>query len=304
MQIGFKTGPKTWDEGRRIVENQGATFAEIWFNVLRADDYQEPLAWFQKRGVALGLHHWGSIDEYKLNFTTDNADIRERSLKQLRSAIDLGAKYNAVYVNIHPSARTLERLDVETTTQAPVEGSAVTDDHYRDMLVTSATSLHEYAAKQGVLITFETLPGAEQFDIGDRANEYMPGNPTLDDMRALAAAGCYIANDITHTAGATVLTHRAGDMRGHMWRELMAFTSDVAPQTRLLHANTVLKPFTGSDSHTGLEDSDFAADAFPTREQVRAWLEPFQNRDDVFAIPEPHSRMEENYVALKGLTYS
>jgi hypothetical protein len=47
MQIGFKTGPRTWEEGKKIVEEEGARLAELWFRVDRASEYDDMLAWFE-----------------------------------------------------------------------------------------------------------------------------------------------------------------------------------------------------------------------------------------------------------------
>ena len=301
MIIGFKTGPKTWNEGRQIVEAHGATFCEIWFNVLRADEYVEPLSWFTDRDVGLGLHYWGMIDDLKPNYATTNEDVRSRTLAQMKHCIDLGAQYEVGYVNLHPSARQLEKLDVDKGEQSPVPESTTPEERYQELLIAGSLELHEYASSKGVLLTIETIPSRENYRYHDRSSNYDPGNPTLNDSKAIAEAGCNIANDLTHTTSAVAPICAPDTIRECMATALDAFVEETADSTYLVHANTMVEPFDGTDTHDGVRDVDFANGVFPDRDQVVRVLSAFKHRDDVFIVPEPKANMVENYQALEKL---
>ncbi len=304
MTVGFKTGPKTWAEGKEIVKEHRATFCEIWFNVLRADEYAEPLKWFVDRGVGLGLHHWGVVDDLKPNYATTNKDLRERTLAQMKECIDLGVQYEAGYVNIHPSARVIEKQNVDIGEQSPLPDTDTPEATYQELLIAGSVELHEYAKERGVTLTIETIPHREQHKHLDRSSTYDPGNATLADSRAIAAAGCNIANDITHTVAAVAPSCPADSISECMTVALEDFVTDTVASTKLVHVNTMVAPFDGTDTHDGIRDIDFATGVYPDKELVLKVLATFKDRDDVFIIPEPRDTMGDNYAALVDLVSS
>jgi len=318
MIIGFKTGPETWSEGQQIVKKHGATFCEIWFNILRADEYVEPLAWLKNHGVNIGLHYWGMIDTLKPNYATTNTEVRTRTLKQMKDCIDLGASYEASYVNVHPSARMLETLDVDSGKQGPLLDTKAQESTYKELLLAGSAELQAHAASRGVTLTIETLPGRENYDRNDRTANYNPGNPTLTDCQEITQAGCYLANDVTHTASAVAPSCPVDSQRACMTETLLSFTTTTAAATKLIHANTCLlytsdaaderssmvEPFDGTDTHDGVRDIDFENDVFPGAALLKQILSMFRQREDVFVIPEPKADMEQNYFALTNILQS
>ncbi|MBI3251620.1 MAG: hypothetical protein HYZ62_01780, partial [Candidatus Andersenbacteria bacterium] len=93
MHIGFKTGPLTWAEGKRIVLEEGAAFCEVWFRIDKANEYTQMLTWLTAQSVSVGLHHWGLVDgKYKTNIASKNRTIRQKTIQQIKDTIDIGAR--------------------------------------------------------------------------------------------------------------------------------------------------------------------------------------------------------------------
>ncbi len=299
MHIGFKTGPGNWETARRIVIEDAPPFCELWFNILKAEEYQEMIDWLVRHQVKIGLHHWGLCrDSIKTNLATAVADIRAESIRQVKATIDIGAQINCVYVNAHPGAGYLEKMDFDTRTQSRLSVQATSPSRAFFLLLEAARELHNYARDRGVVLTLETLPGMENEYYELRQNVYDPANTSLETMEQLAAAGSYIANDLTHTSA---FIHRTSTEPDKVFEMLRAFTRRVQARIRLLHVNTIAPPFNGTDSHHGLLPEDFAQGVFPTREQIATLLTLFKDRDDVYCIPEPHEKMQENFHVLRDL---
>ncbi len=300
MKVGFKTGPSTFEEGRRIVEEEGADLCEIWFNVTELEPYDEVLDWLASKEVAMGLHHWGLVDgKYKTNLMAADEHVRNVSIEQMKQTIDIAAEIGAVYVNVHPGARMIEEINFDTATQRVIDDLPVSEPaEARDFLLSAVAELHTYARRKGLTFTTETLPAREAVKYKESVNLYDSGGASLSDLEAIATQEGFIANDFEHTA-----THAAliDNDPTAMWRHVKEFTEKVRSQTKLLHIATTLPPYEGTDSHGGFRDEDFTTDRFPSREQLLEWLRLFKDRSDVFVIPEPHTDMQGNYKALKQL---
>lgn len=299
MIIGFKTGPRNFEEGQRIVEEDHAQLCEMWFDVTRANIYDDMIGWLQEQNVVVGLHHWGLVDgQYKTNLATNNSQVRKETIQQIKTTIDIGARINCAYVNAHPGARYLERNNFVKEAQELVPHTETPTEESDRLFLEATQELHEYAEQKGVLLTIETLPAAEAPTPRDRENKYEPGNVPLPIMQKMCEQGGYIANDITHTAGQLALD--SADKKS-MWTSLLSFTNAIKNQTRLLHINTVTPPYNGTDSHDGVTDEDFSRESFPSREQIKELLSVFKDTN-VFVVPEPQTgTMQANYRTLKTI---
>ena len=301
MQIGFKTGPKNWDEGKQIVTEDGAKLCEVWFRIDKKDEYTDMLAWLQAQNVAIGLHHWGLIEgKYKTNLGSSHPTIRQKTIQQIKDTIDVGAALkNCAYVNAHCPAQGTEEVSFEQSTQI------LSKDYWSDiptmekLFFEAAAELFAYAKDKGVLLTIETLIGREPAGRQeDRTKCYDAGDMNFKTLLRLQDYAGYLANDITHT-GSQICIETSD--REEMWQQLLAFTQEAASITRLVHVNTLVEPFNGTDSHNGLLAEDWMAGAWPSREQVKELLALFKDRNDVLVIPEPKDKMRENYAALVAL---
>jgi sugar phosphate isomerase/epimerase len=299
MRVGFKTGPQSWAEGQRIVTELHASFCEVWFAVEESQKYTDALRWFREHNVDLGLHHWGICEGgVKSNLATDNDAVREQTINQIKQTIDIAAELDCVYVNAHPGAACLERLQFTPFRQELVSDTCTTNERAAELFLAAATELRQYAEAKQVLLTFETIVGAEKVDDVDRHNVYVSHTIAPQTLSQFATEGGYLANDITHTASYLSLSENNPTA---IWSRLMAFTQAVAPSTKLLHINRVLPPYNGTDSHDGITEADWQSVGIPSREQLLEFLQAFKNRDDVFVIPEPKGDMAGNFQALQAL---
>ena len=299
MHIGFKTGPKNWEEGKRIITQDGAKMCEIWFRVDKVHEYREMLGYLKAQKVAFGLHYWGLIqNKYKPNIATHHKDIREETIAQMKEAIDVAQREDAVYVNIHPGILSVEEMNFTTHRQAVSSNHEVTpSDTARTITHENVNILHDYALKKGVTLTIETLPAGE-VPGSDREEAYFLGDAPISLSQDLADNGFYIANDITHTASQIGLINSED---AFLWKHLLDTTHSLAPQTKLVHVNTVVPPWNGTDSHHGLLPEDYAVNAWPSLDRIAQLISIFKDRDDVYIVPEPNHNMQENYQALVKL---
>ncbi len=301
MTVGFKTGPRNWAEGQRIVTEFGARMCEVWCRADQTEQYTEPLAWFHKRRVTIGLHFWGLCAGNVLpNVATNHADVRTESIQQVKRTVDFAQRTGCVYVNIHPGAQYLENIIFEPLTFSLLDSAATPRATAERLMAEAAHELHEYAAARGVALTIETITRFMKRRplTADRHDLYDPGTMPLPFFQQLAQHGMHIANDITHTAAALPLTNPARD---ELWQGVWDFTQSVAQQTRLLHVNTLTPPYNGTDSHDGVTASDWRRGVFPNRSQMITLLALFAGRPEVFAVPEPWRDMAGNFQALLGL---
>lgn len=298
MLTGFKTGPQTWDIAQKIVTEDNPPLCEIWFQIEKAQEYTTMINWLNRADMKVGLHHWGiALGNHKTNLMTSNSAVRTATIQQIKETINHAAAWGCVYVNAHPGALNLEKINFDTRSQALVPNSATPAAEARKLLLEAAQKLTAYAREKDVTLTLETLPGAENEHFEVRDNWYDPGNATLADSKMLVKAGIFMANDITHTLSSLARTKTDPE---YMWTELLKFTERTKKQTKLIHLNTMLPPFDGTDTHNGFLPEDIAAGAWPSHDQFIEFLKIFED-SDVFVIPEPHSNMQENYRALKNL---
>ncbi|MBI3250333.1 MAG: TIM barrel protein [Candidatus Andersenbacteria bacterium] len=273
---------------------------EIWFNVTEQKPYNEIFTWLQDRDVRIGLHHWGLVEgRYKTNLMTADEAIRTETIRQIKQTIDIAADIQAVYVNIHPGAQAIERLNFEANTQGPENKASTSAELAETLLLEGARELQFYAKEKSILLTIETLPGKENTEyMAGRSRIYDPGNASLPMMEKLTVQGNFIANDLTHTTGQI---SKETDNTQEIWKRLFSFTQKIAPATRLIHINTVEPPYNGTDSHGGITDNDFTTERFPSKEQLQQILSLFSHRDDVYIVPEPRENTQDNFLALKVL---
>ncbi len=298
MILGFKTGPKNWQEGQLAIEELGASMCELWFDVTRADEYQEMLAWLTKHDVVIGLHHWGIVDEkIKTNLATQDDHIRNATITQIKKTIDIGATIGCAYVNAHPGAEEIETIDFSDWRQSIILGKGTSGEESKKFFLESALSLTEYANNKGVLLTIESIPAQEKISHGDRMSIYDPGNLPLSALEEFAQHGGWFANDISHTGSRFLLSEETPEKA---WSATLEFSRRMAPITRLLHTNLITPPFNGTDSHDGITDADFANETFPDKQGFTDFLRLFASRDDVYAVNEPKEDVVGNYKALRA----
>ena len=118
-------------------------------------------------------------------------------------------------------------------------------------------------------------------------------------IRRAQLDGISITNDFCHT-----FADEFDKPVEQLWQALWEKTRTLAPQTRLLHINTTIPPYNGTDTHNGITAADFQLPGvFPTKEKLIQLLQLFNHRHDVWAINEPSTDHAGNYFSLKNLLH-
>ncbi len=299
MILGFKTGPKNFAEGQKVVEDLGASMCEVWFDVTKTESYTEIFAWLAKHNVSVGLHHWGVIDaNIKTNLATQDEHIRTTTINQMKLTIDIGQQIGCAYVNAHPGAQHVETIDFTDWKQEILPDKRTPPDIAAKLFWQAAQELTQYANDRGVLFTIESITARESAINHDRLNMYDPGNMPLATLEEFSQRGGWFANDISHTGSHFLVSEQNTDAA---WQRAMEFSERMAARTRLIHMNVITPPFNGTDSHDGITDADFEKETFPNKQGVIDFLKLYTDRDDVFVVNEPKEDVAGNYQALMEL---
>jgi hypothetical protein len=297
MKLGIKVGPHT-----SSIDDLNATdpdMCEVWFDINRSDEYEDLFSKLKTMRIDVGLHFWGVLpDNTWANIAYPNHNINSASYRLIERTIDIAASHGFRYVNIHPGSRAQVHLDLSTYTCSvmtpPVIESAAIEN-----FITNARKLSDYAKRLGVVLTVETVPlkviDGNWSDTVDRTriqNVYELG---LSAIRQAADAKIAIANDFCHTAASLIDTDRT-----HIWQNLLRTTTDLAPQTRLLHLGFLIPPYNGTDFHSDLDHPAFSTpEAIPNTSEFISLLSLFVDRPDVWALVEPQSDHRKNYALAK-----
>src|SRR3989344_5773564 len=106
MILGIKVGPNK--NSFLDLELTGAPFAEVWFNINRADEYTELFAELKRRKMQVGLHFWGILDGgISASFGYPDQFVLDNSAALVKETIDIAARNTFQYVNIHPGSRAI-----------------------------------------------------------------------------------------------------------------------------------------------------------------------------------------------------
>ena len=298
MIAGIKIGPRNWKE---ILSSYSPSCCEVWFRADRVSLYEAMFSELRERCIPTGLHFWGILPGgIQPNFAFPDEDVRKPSLALVKACIDVASEHDFTYVNIHPGSYRLSRVNLDRLFMRPIQGRETTPDAGNLVLAENMQELSEYAQKCGVLFLVETIPAREPMHFRDltsgRRRSQDMRNVPVSELVKLTQQGFFVCNDFCHTTMDII-----SDDREFLFRELFRKTKRLAPQTKLVHLNTLPPPFNGTDGHLGIRRQDFTEDVFPTREQIKQLLSLFVDRDDVWVIPEPFSDHVDNTTALEEL---
>jgi endonuclease IV len=254
------------------------------------------------RGINAGLHFWGLVNKnLQYNLAYPDEKIQQESLSKIKLTIDIAQAEKFRYVNVHPGHFKLVGLDINQGSYYDL-GKEVSKKEGLSVFRENIKILHQYSQKRGVLFLIETIGARDYNKWYDENSRKNPLNLKAIDINTLiniAQQGYYITNDLCHT-----LSNFITNDRSFLIQKLMEMTLKLEKQTRLIHVNTTKPPFTGVDTHNGILDEDFNQDVLPTKSQYLQLLSIFKNRDDVWLIPEPLEKHEENFLALEKLVAS
>lgn len=249
------------------------------------------------RKIETGLHFWGTLDQHILpNIAYPDRHIWEPSLELMKQNILTAQKHGFSYVNIHIGNAALETFNLDTQELLLVDGSQVDPKDAKRTFFKNVEGLHAFALDHGTRLIVESVPpcDAPHHTPDSRLHphpSYALSNKVLEE--AATELGIFVNNDLCHTASEFIT-----DDRNALWEYLLERTQALAPYVKLMHANTMVEPFNGTDSHDGITDADFSHNVFPSKSQVEILFALFKNRDDVWIVNEPKDQHVENYNAL------
>lgn len=293
MILGIKVGPDK--QSFLDIAQANAPFAEVWFNINRADDYNDLFSELKRRRMQVGLHFWGILnDGICAGFGYPDKPILNQSAILVKKTIDIAARNAFQYVNIHPGSRAIVKMDLDRMDYPYVSGP-IPLPQAQDIFLSEVSKLHTYAHNRGVILTVETVSR-----LVVKTDWYAPlsRQKPLDiyqlpvaSIQAAGDRGIAVANDFVHTA-----TDPVSDNPQDIWKFLYDATQMLAPVTRLIHLGFLVPPYNGTDFHDHLDNPLFQTNqAIPNKHQMIDLLKFFQNRDDVWILVEPNGRHVENY---------
>jgi hypothetical protein len=299
MILGLKVGLQK--ESYTDIERTQTPFVEVWFNIVRKDEYNHLFSFMNKRQMQVGLHFWGHTQDNlwsNISYYKDTAIIRQ-SMDQIRETIDIAAAHQYQYVNIHPSNYALFEINFQKGAfiqrSEPADQKLCDETFFENLHV-----LQTHAQRRGIVFTIETIPPYDYANDQDRKMRknpldlYCPSNSIL--VKA-ATEGFTIANDFGHTVCTMI-----NKPRSVVSQYLFDMTRTLLPQTRLLHLGFVVPPYNGTDHHAHLDTDIFQSEtAVPHASEMIELLTLFKDRTDVWALCEPDGRHTENYLFIKNL---
>lgn len=294
MTLGIKVGPQK--QSFLDLDQTNAPFAEVWFDVNRADDYTELFVELKRRKMQVGLHFWGALpDGTWTNIAYPDAMLIKESLSMMKKTIDIAAQNGFQYVNIHPGCAARVGIDFDST-RMDLRSDPIPFKQVIPLFLDNARSLHEYAQASGVVFTVETVPSRVVIGWYDDSARHDPDKIMnvyelpVSAIESAAKAGVWVANDFNHTAAIPA------DDPAYLWRHLREKTRRLRKQTRLIHMGFLTPPFNGTDFHNTLDHPLFdTSQVVPNKKQMIKLLRLFTDRDDVWILTEPNGRHTENY---------
>lgn len=285
------------------LKETGARFAEVWFQINRAADYNGIFEYLKLQKIEAGLHFWGTLSSGYLANIADPSDPERlnESVDLIKKTLEIAAKNHFRYVNIHPGSAAKIRVELKKWTYQEITQMVSLKDA-ENCFLANAQNLNDYARKLGVLLTVETIPPRVlSGSLDERISDIKVINayelPITTIYRA-AGQSIMIANDFSHTAA------NFSDLNNPqlIYEALLKTTEKLFPVTKLIHIGFINNSFTGTDYHGSLDDKIFLENkTVPNLEELKKLLKLFKNRDDVRGLVEPVKDHIKNYFLAKKL---
>jgi hypothetical protein len=298
MKLGIKVGPQ--QQSITDVDETHAPFVEVWFNIGKKDDYRTLFSELNKRNIEIGLHFWGNLPNgIWTNIAHTDLAITKPSVDLIKETIDIAASEGCVYVNIHPGARSLSKINFDTESFELLT-DPISYEESENIFFENIQILTNYAKERNIVFTIETIPCC--VSNGWRLEESRLNAFSLYELLnstvvKAATRGFTIANDFGHTAAGIT-----SENRSKVLETVWSVTHQMFANTRLLHVGFVIPPYNGTDFHNHFDHPLFdTPDAVPNRSEMKQLLSLFKNRDDVWALAEPDGQHPKNYFYLKKL---
>jgi len=298
MNLGLKVNADA--EGFERIAHANPPFVEVWFNVNDSDRYIDLFAELKRRKTDAGLHFWGLLDgNISPNLAYPDATIIRETQTLMKRTIDIAQANGFSYVNVHPGAAALSKVNYEAE-RYDLASKPVETDLAIQTFLEAAPSIRDYAQTHDVVFTVETVPPRITRGWYNADTRLAPDTIyELPDSAIIQAAqmGFWVANDFVHTAA-----NATSDDAQTVFDHVVTVTDALAAQTRLIHMGFLVPPYNGTDHHGSLTDPIFGtAQAVPNKSQIVDLLKRFNNRDDVWILVEPNKDHVKNYLLAKKL---
>lgn len=300
MKLGIKVGLR--GNSPKDLQATCPDFCEVWFHSGKIDDYDNLFREIKKSGCGVGLHFWGATSDGTLaNFAYPDREILRQSRELLRQTIEIAARHNALYVNMHPCGKLLSKVDFEKAEFVPFTKQAEFSQVFTN-LQESLFLAAEQAKNSGITLTLESVPsrslGAPWTGKDGRIKPIYIGELTVAETVPLIDGDkIYFANDFGHSAGNII-----SDNRDLVIKTVFEITRRLAVKTRLLHVGYIIPPYNGTDYHGNLYSDEFKSPpAVPNILEMKQLLNLFNRREDVYALVEPEKDHIGNFRILKQL---
>lgn len=300
MKLGIKIGLRNnWQHD--VIQTR-PDFVEVWFHAGQIEKYKQLLNFLQQQHTPIGLHFWGCLPDQTLaNLAHPDKQILQYSRNLVKKTIDLASNYQVIYVNLHPGATKLAKIDFDQEKTEPLTKPADINICMAT-LTESLVDLAGYAKKRQTRLLVESVPKLclgtpwhgrigrlQPIDIGELQIKNLVKLLNIDNL--------YFTNDFGHTAGNIISSHRTT-----IKQFLFNTTEQLADKTKLLHVSYIIPPYNGTDYHGSLTYDEFeTTSSLPNYQETQRLLKLFVDRDDVYALVEPETDHVGNFLALKQL---
>jgi len=299
IKPGIKIGPTDWKSKLALSQTK---YCEIWYHANKPQQYSNLFAYLKKNHINTGIHFHGELNNgFAPNIAYPNPKILKPTLDLIKKNIDIAAKNSFHYVNIHSGNRRVYKVDFKKPGFSLVASIPKIDLRQAEQTQQKSLEiLHQYAQSKNILLLTETIPSKDSprwYDLKERLKPINLHPVPVKSLIKMSQKGFFITNDISHT-----FCDESDQPLDYLWQQLLKKTKQLAPFTKLLHINTVMPPFNGTDTHHGITKTNYKIKGiFPTHEKMIQLLKLFKNRNDVWAINEPRSNHIDNFFALKQL---
>jgi len=295
MQIGLKVGPANWQD---VLARATPECAEVWFRLDWAERIEPIYAALHEKSIPFGIHFWAITSEgFEPNLAIETEGLADESAELIKQTLDIAAHVGANYVNVHPGGLRRKHLDLDNSRLVVLDSEPISLEQAERTVLQQAQKIQQYADKRKVNLYFETLPRHEGVGWSDPSGHLevqVADNLPPSTLLRLGESGHSITNDFGHTLASFP------ELQGEaLQQKLVEITEKLAPFTKLIHLNTLVPPFNGTDSHNGILPEDFAQQVIPNEAVCKEMLAQFRAREDVWVVLEaPINQMVENYEVL------
>lgn len=299
IDVGLKLGP----ELARIPELDEVkpAFVELWFDISKYTEYDAVFHALEQRNIPSGIHFWGTTQAGMFtNVCYPDEDLINESLRLIERTIDIAARHNCVYVNIHPGNSAIVAIDFEKQ-EFRVCSEPVPVQQSISLFLQHTEAICRYATSKNILLTVETIPMLDTTGWSGEEPRKRPldvYNLPIEAVLRYAESGHAVANDFSHTA-ATIISDDSENVRRHVFN----ITRRVFRQTRLIHAGFIVPPYNGTDFHGSFDHPKFTSQlAVPNHDDIIQLLRLFNSREDtIYLLAEPAYDHVGNFRRLRAL---